>query len=230
MGMRRSRTKQLTDSILGQHIALSVAAGLARTQLVADPLTVYDAQHLSEMIDVIARALAKVAPLYVRDAPHETNLRQLTPEEQESAAIRRGATLLVLKSGQTYSSVTVRRGDLREAIAVLKAVGVPELSVPRARESDVARPSAQDVNAALVMQLDEIEALLKPPLVQTQVERANRIALAIARRGPQGRVSNIAMQLMSCLHEARDTDVLPQLCWALIARLRQALDEVQAKN
>lgn len=223
--MRRARTRQLTDSILGQHIALSVAAGLARTQLSPDPLKVYDAQHLTEMLDIIARALAKVAPLYVRET-HDGEPRPLATEEQESASIRRGATALVLKNGRSFSSVTMKRGDLRQAVAVLKAVGIPELAVPRAHE-EPARAAPEDPAAALLKTLDEVETLLLRPLVASQVDRANRLALSMARRAPQGKISNFAMQLMSCLHEARGQDHLPEKCAVILARLRAALEETQ---
>jgi hypothetical protein len=226
--MRRGRTSQLTDGILGQHIALSVAAGLARTQLSPDPLRVHDAQHLGEMLDIIARALAKVAPLYVRESP-DADPRALTPEELEDAAIKRGAAAVVLKSGRSFSAVTMRRGDLRQAVAVLKTLGIPELSPPRAVQEPAPRPSPDPAHALLDV-LDEVEALLQPPLVASQLERANAAALAIARRAPQGPISNLAMQLMSCMHEARGANAVPEKCRLILARLRQALDEMAAKT
>ncbi|HJV10920.1 MAG TPA: hypothetical protein VJ690_05405, partial [Burkholderiales bacterium] len=64
---RKSKTQLITDSVQGQHLALSVAAHLARTQLVPDPLNVYDSQHMSETLDVVGNALARVAPLYAHD-------------------------------------------------------------------------------------------------------------------------------------------------------------------
>lgn len=220
----RRRTKQLTDGILGQHIALSVAAGLARTQLVPDPFTVYDARHLSDMLDLIAHALAKVAPLFVGSV-EGAEPRPLSAEEQETATISRGATRILLKSGLAYSSITMRRGDLRQAIAVLKALGIPELAPARAQKpvpaSQETSPSYKEMHAVL----DEIETLLSPPLVLTQLERANRLALSIARKGPQGRVSNLAMQLMSCLHETRGAERLPDECRLKLVRLRALLDE-----
>ena len=222
--MGRSRTKQLTDSRLGQHIALSVAAGLARTQFTPDPLRIYDAQQLAEMFDVIARALAKVAQLYVRDTP-EAEPRLLTPEEQAGASVRRGATVIVLKDGRTFSSVTMRRGDLRQAIAVLKAVGIPELQFPRAQEPGAFAPPANGNGEDLLKLVEEMQGLLTPPLVASQYEQANRIALTLARKASQGRVSNLAMQLMSCLHEARGADRLPERCAVIFAQLRAALEE-----
>src|SRR5687768_6703928 len=123
---QKSKTQHLTDSIIGQHLALSVAAHLARTQLVSDPLAIYDSQHLTDMIDIVAAAIAKVAPLYVQD-PGSGTLRQLTESELEGATVKRSATNLVLRDGRTLSSVSLKRVDLRQAIAILKAVGIPEL-------------------------------------------------------------------------------------------------------
>ena len=49
----KPKSQYFTDSIMGQHLALSVAAHLARTQLVSDPLAFSDAQHLSDMLDLV---------------------------------------------------------------------------------------------------------------------------------------------------------------------------------
>jgi hypothetical protein len=65
---RKSKTQQLIEGTAGQHLALSVAAHLARSQLVRDPLRVYDGQHLSEMLNVVAGVLPRTAPVYAMDA------------------------------------------------------------------------------------------------------------------------------------------------------------------
>jgi len=119
----------------------------------------------------------------------------------------------------------MRRGELRQAIAVLKAVGIPELKFPRAEEPPPFAPSANGNGADLLKLVQEMQRLLTPPLVASQYDGANRIALALARKAPQGRVSNLAMQLMSCLHEARGVDRLPERCTVIFARLRAALEE-----
>src|SRR5918993_1067925 len=64
---RKSKTLQLTEGIAGQHLALSVAAHLARSQLLPDPLKVYDGQHLTDTLNVVGLALARTAPLHVID-------------------------------------------------------------------------------------------------------------------------------------------------------------------
>ena len=220
---RKSRTEQLVNDIAGQHLALSVAAHLARTQLVPDPLSVYDGQHLSEMIQVVAGALARVAPLYVRDTAG-ADPRELTGAELEGAAIKRGATMLSLADGRTFSGVTVKRSDLRQAIAILKAVGIEELRFPQ----QPAEPRAQESkNAKLLAQLAEVENLLRAPLVPEQVDRAGRQIISIAREAPHGRVANLAMRLMSALLESRGSEEPPPGVRAELARLRAAVEDVQ---
>lgn len=220
---RKSRTQQLISSSAGQHLALSVAAHLARTQLVPDPLSVYDAQHMSEMIDVVARALAKVAPIYVRDAV-AADPRPLTPAEVEGATIRRGATILALADGRSFSSATIKRLDLRQAIAILKAVGIEELQPRRpAAEPGPGKPG----NEKLLGQVAEVEILLEPPLLPGHLERAGHHMISIARDAPHGRVANLAMRLMSALLESHGSDELPPAVRAELARLRAAVEEAQ---
>src|SRR5688500_5664556 len=107
---RQSHTRKLIETNLGQHLAISVAAHLARMHLVPDPLNVYDGKHLSDTVDAVANALAKVAPLYVLDTKNGTQ-RELTPVELEGATMREAATKLVLKDGHTLSGVSIKRAD-----------------------------------------------------------------------------------------------------------------------
>ena len=221
---RKSKTQQLVESSLGQHLALSVAAHLARTQLVPDPLGAYDGQHLTEMVDVVGNALARVAPLYVQD-PKQGSARELTPLELDGAAVRRAATLLVLKDGRTLSSVSMKRADLRQAIAILKATGVPGLH--RAPASSAAEPKAPPP-PPLPQQVAELESLLRLPLIEPQVEKASRLALAIARHARQGRVANLAMQLLSAVYEANGQGEPDERRLSVaLARLRAAVEELE---
>ena len=220
---RKSKTQYLTESILGQHLALSVAAHLARTQLIPDPLTPYDGQHMSETIDVVANALARVVPLYVND-PKVGAPRELAEPEREGATIRRGATLVVLRDGRALSSVSIKRGDLRQAIAILKAVGVPEL-VRRAPPPPTPGP-APDRRSELAAQVLELERILKPPVLPDHRERCNRLLIAMARGAPHGRIANLAMRLMSAVHDARTNGAGDGTqVGVLMARLRAAVQE-----
>ncbi len=218
--MGRRKTKQLTDGIVGQHLALSVAAGLARTQLVPDPQRIYDPQHLSDSLNHIARGLAKVAQLYVA-IPGEAP-RPLAPMELEDAHIQAGATLVVLRDGRKLSAVSMKRADLRQAVAILKTIGMQEYA---AHTASPPAPEPEPERVDPLAQLAEIERLLSAPLVAPQVKRANTLAVALARSAPQGRTANLAMQLVSAVHEVQseqtqDTDRLK----LALARLRDALD------
>ena len=220
---KRSATANLIDSVRSQHIALSVAASLARTQLIPDPGKVYDSQHLGESLNVVARALAKVAQLYVTmggEAP-----RPLTPQELEGAEMRRGASVVVLRDGRVLSSVSMKRIDLRQAVAILKTVGLPELRLARPPAAPAEQPPAPervDPLAAIV----EMERLLSLPLVAPQVKRANTLAVMLARSAPKGHIANLAMQLVSVVYEAQSEQMqdADRLKLAL-ARLRDALQE-----
>ena len=220
---RKPKSQHLAEGISGQHVSLAVAAHLARSQLVPEPLKAYDGQHLAEMLDVMAQALTRSAALHQIDA--QTGLtRELSPAELEGAVARRGATELVLKDGRTLSGVSVKRADLRQAIALLHTIGVPELAA--APPPAVAGKPVVNANGeALRARLAEVENLLQPPLLPAQVERAKAGAVWIARHAPQGRVANLAMQLMSALHESQGIDDVPGGFRMALARLRAAFEE-----
>jgi hypothetical protein len=224
---QKSKTQQLTEGIAGQHLALSVAAHLARTQLVTDPLRVYDGQHLSEMLNVVAGALARTAPVYAID-PAAGEPRALAPGDVEGAVAKRSAAVLELKDGRTLAGVSIRRADLRQAIAILKAVGLPELAPHRPAQGDVAstpKPDAAAVQDGLINLVAEVEEMLNPPVLPAQLQRAKSAALFIARHTPHGRVANLAMQLMSALHDSRGYEDVPGGYRMALARLRAALVE-----
>ena len=134
--------------------------------------------------------------------------------------------MLVLKDGRKLSAVSMKRADLRQAVAILKTIGVQEFA-----QSPPPAPAALEPQPEVVdplVQLAEIERLLSVPLVVPQVQRANALAVALARRAPQGRIANLAMQLVSAVHEAQSeqTQDIDRLKLAL-ARLRDALDSEQ---
>jgi hypothetical protein len=224
----KSKADKLTDSIAGQYLSLAVAAHLARTQLIPDPLKVYDAQHLDEMLNVVAQALARTAPLQIAEAPGG-QMRALSSFEMEGALAKRGATLLVLKDGRTLTGVSIRRDDLRQAIAILKAVGIPEfVPAPEAAPQPGGNGGGNGSAEALRARFAEVDRLLTPPLLPEQVDQAKAAAVWIARHAPHGRVANLAMQLMSALHETRGSDETPGGYRMALARLRAALEEARA--
>lgn len=205
---------------MGERLALPVAAQLARTQLVPEPAG-SNAQHPGETLNLVAQALARTAPLQITDA-HTGETRTLNAAELEGAAAKDGAALLVLNDGRTLAGVSIRRVDLRQAIAILKAVGLKD-----AAPAPAAAPPAPARNGAEVLRarFAEIEELLKEPLLPVQVERAKCAAVWIARHAAEGRVANLAMQLMSALHETRGTDETPGGFRLALARLRATLQQ-----
>jgi hypothetical protein len=220
---RQSRTRQLIETDLGQHVALSVAAHLARTHLLPDPASPRDAALLLEILNRVGGALARVAPIYACDAGGTTP-RELTAAELEGALVERGASELVLRDGRRLPRVTMKRADLRQAIAILKRVGVHSIAAPPPPAPAPRAPTAAARLGALADGVATLEALLRPPLVAAEMEKANRLAVSIARNAPQGGIANCAMQLMSALHEASSGE--PPACnlELALARLRLALE------
>lgn len=123
--MRRAHTRLLLETTLGQHLALALAAHLARGEL--DPPAEHDARQIADALNRVGWALARVLPLYVREAPG-AQPRELTPAELEGAAVLQGAGVVLLKNGRKLSRVTIKRADLRQAVAILKRVGVREVA------------------------------------------------------------------------------------------------------
>ena len=190
----KDKTTRLAEGIRNQQVAMSVAAGIARAQLVPNPVDIYDARHLSEMLEVMAAAIARVAPIYAMNA-RTGEVRRLTEEELESASFARGATALALKDGTTIAGVSITRGDLRHAVAVLKTIGFQTQG--NADKPEPARAGSFDARLA------EIEQVLRLPLAPEYIDKVNRLAMDIVRAARIGPIVNHAMQLISALHHAR---------------------------
>jgi hypothetical protein len=222
--MGRRKIMDLPERIRGEHLGLCVAAHLARTQLVVDPLARYDAKHLIEMVNAVASALARVAPLYVHDAAAGAP-RELAPGELAGASVSECGNRLTLKDGRSFGAVTVKRAELRQAIAILKAVGVPALAGP-------VKPEAPDPHAAARSadpraDLAEVEALLDLPLQPQTLEEMDRRLLHLARSARHGPLANSAMQLMSSLHEARTSARSAERIQPLLVLLRAAVEDAE---
>jgi hypothetical protein len=223
----RSKTQELIATSIGQHVALSIAAHLARTELIPDSRAPYAAAHLLESLNRVGSALARVAPLYVRES-RDAEPRELAASELEDAAARDGAAILVLKDGRKLSAVTMKRADLGRAIAILKRMNADDLGVRRAVLPPPASPATPDGRLALAAaRLAELEKLLHPPYAPPQLRAANQLVLSIARYAPCGTVANRAMQLMSALQNPGSETDVPGGCQVALARLRLALEEAR---
>jgi hypothetical protein len=111
----------MSQTPLNEHLPLAVAAAITYHNLTAPQRPqFYDGEHLSEVLTRVAQALVQVTRVYALDeSTHQR--RALTDSEQ--AQVRRGATVVLLADGRRLTEVTIRRHDLRDAIAALKAKG-----------------------------------------------------------------------------------------------------------
>jgi hypothetical protein len=101
---------------------------------------------------------------------------------------------------------------------------LPELAPRIPAKQDMGAPPPQRNEAAhLIDLLDEVEKMLTPPLIPSEMERAKAAALFIARQTRDARTANLAMQLMSALHESRGYEDVPGGYRMALARLRAAL-------
>lgn len=218
----KDKTTRLAQGIRNEQVAMTVAAGLARAQLVPNPVAVYDARHLSEMLELIAAAIARVAPIHAMN-PRTGEIRRLTAEELEGASFARGATALVFKDGTATAGVSITRGDLRHAVAVLKTIGFQ--GDPQEHKPHTEPARAQNFAVARA----EIERLVALPLAPVNIDKVNRLAMEIVRAASAGPVASCAMQLISALHRARvEGATHSDAVGAALGRLQQAIDKVES--
>ena len=102
-----------------EHLPVSVAAAQTYYQVVGDIPKQKSIAHLDQVLNSVAHAMSNIAPLFVPDG---TTKRQITPMELLQSNFTRGATVLTMMNGKELSGITVRRGDAREAVTVLRAV------------------------------------------------------------------------------------------------------------
>ena len=222
MGRKPKKDHLSTDITVG-HLAFPVAVQLASSELIEEQRSDSGAQHIGGMLNVIGNALVRVVPVYFQDAG-VAKPRPLSQGELEGSEVMHSATALVLKDGRTLTTVSVKRRDLRRGIAVLRTTGIPQLASTRAR-----KPASQ--HEELLAKVAEIERLVRPPLLPSQVDRVSTLAISIARSAPQGGIATHAVRLLGALYDARaagenaDTRGIAMI----VARMRDAIGE-QDKN
>jgi len=88
-------------------------------------------------------------------------------------------------------------------------------------------PAPRKNELAIRERLSELEPLIRPPLLPSQLERADALAVAIARNAPDAVVAMLAARLMRAIQEARAAgeyaDIRPIAL--IVARIRAALDQ-----
>ena len=209
---RKPKKDEPTDTAVGQHVAFSVAVRLVSVELAQD------ARHPTpSTLNVIGNALTRVVPVYLQRRG-AARPRALSDGELEGAEVMHSATVLVLKDGRSLSSVSIRRRDLKRGIALLRTVGIPELG--KARQGAPESPHKE-----LLDKLAEIEKLVRPPLLPSQLDRVSVLAVAIARHAPDGGTAHLAMRLLSALHDARKggEKAESRAIETIVARLREAI-------
>lgn len=107
----------------GDHIALSTAAAVVYHQVMGTTAEIAYADDIVEILDRVAGAIANVAPIYTADRPSGSP-RQLAPIELIHCRFANGATLLRTSFGIEYRDLSIRRDDMRAAIAILKGARV----------------------------------------------------------------------------------------------------------
>ncbi len=113
-----------------EHLPLAVAAAQTYYQVMGAVPEQKAAAHLDEILNRVAHAIAKVAPLH---APDDSGQREIPTTELLQSRFRRGATVLMLKDGTELRGLTVRRVDVRAAVAVLKGINA-KFSEPGVRD------------------------------------------------------------------------------------------------
>ncbi|HEV2431401.1 MAG TPA: hypothetical protein VGT43_07810, partial [Burkholderiales bacterium] len=126
-----------------------------------------------------------------------------------------------LKDGTTIAGVSITRGDLRHAVAVLKTIGFQT-------QGDADKP--EPVRAgSFDARLAQIEQVLRLPLAPEYIDKVNRLAMDIVRAARIGPIVNHAMQLISALHHARvKMEKHSNAVDAALAALHQAIEKAKA--
>jgi hypothetical protein len=83
--------------------------------------------------------------------------------------------------------------------------------------------------AELLSTLGQVEELARSPAVPDHIDRAAKLALSIARNAPTGAISNLAMKLMSAVHdlprEGEPAAIASDSLSECLVRLRTSLQE-----
>jgi hypothetical protein len=102
-------------------LALSTAAAVVYHQIAG--ATSESADEIIDVLNAVASAIANVAPIYTADRPSGTP-RQLAPIELIHCRFERGATVLKTSFGLEYRHLSIRRDDMRTAIAILRGARI----------------------------------------------------------------------------------------------------------
>ena len=105
-----------------EHLALATAAVIVYQQVMETPLAYDSVAAMNEILHGVAHALSNVAPIYALDGDSAMP-KQLEPIDLLRGEFQRGATILRTPNGTEYRSLSIRRDDMRAAIAILRGAG-----------------------------------------------------------------------------------------------------------
>jgi len=104
-----------------EFLSVSTAAAIVYHQVMGQPLQPSGVAQSNAVLEVVATALAEVAPIYALD-PDSGSQRRLDELELALGVFQRGATLLRTPEAE-HRKLAVRRVDMRAAIETFRAVG-----------------------------------------------------------------------------------------------------------
>lgn len=109
------------------HVPLCAAAATAYGYLVTTR-DFYDLEHFNACLNLMARALAHLAPVFATD---EATGQQYLVDELKVAegSFQRGATVLVLSDASRLRGLSIRRKDAKQAFVILKTIGLDGIGI-----------------------------------------------------------------------------------------------------
>lgn len=105
------------------HVSLPTAAAVVYQQVMGTAVPSASPTESAVILDRVAGAIANVAPIYTADRP-SGEPRQLAPIELIHCRFEGGALRMRTSFGLEYGALSIRRDDMRAAIAILKGAGV----------------------------------------------------------------------------------------------------------
>ena len=112
---RKPQTKLVADQ--AKPVPLHVAASVVHQQLSGSARD-WKNETYSAILDSTALALSHISDIYYLDA--QGKLRRIPDEELAVGMFEGGARVFRTRSGKAYESLSMRRGDMSDAITVLK--------------------------------------------------------------------------------------------------------------
>lgn len=105
-----------------EFLSLTTASSVTYHQVTGRDLRFESVADMNEVLHEVAKALAKVAPIYGREKS-SGKLKQLDALDLLFGVFQRGAAELLTPYAE-YASLCIRRTDMRLGIAVLSAASV----------------------------------------------------------------------------------------------------------